>query len=259
MGDTASYVSQHTPVSRLCADRLCLDLCENIHLHYRDMRLEFSVPEWKQFAAKIGELHNWVRPRLPGYREGTDRFEQKAMTVARQPDYHPGRVRIERLVNGTYHLHLEDIRLEFSPQQFEALRQLFARSNQVDRRVLLSDVRVRVLDEQGQWNNVPVQQSPLYRGPRYGDWAAHEQYIALLRRHNKAKSITPTDEFGRLYSYIHNNGFRPSEHPDPVRIDGNNVAWDGHHRLAILMALHLDSAVELRMVGEYVVEACIPV
>jgi len=37
------------------ADRLIIELCENIHLHYRNLRIELSKSEFLEFADAIAE------------------------------------------------------------------------------------------------------------------------------------------------------------------------------------------------------------
>lgn len=44
-----------TPQPGYFADRLTIELCENIHLHYRNLRIEFSKGEFLEFADAIAE------------------------------------------------------------------------------------------------------------------------------------------------------------------------------------------------------------
>ena len=58
----------HKPV--FYTDSFRIDLCESLHIHYRNFRLELSLEEWKEFAKGIifGYLR-WLRRSKPGYQK----------------------------------------------------------------------------------------------------------------------------------------------------------------------------------------------
>lgn len=47
------------------SDRLVIEECENIHIHYRNIRLELSVDEFYTFADKLAEASK----KLQGYKK----------------------------------------------------------------------------------------------------------------------------------------------------------------------------------------------
>ena len=57
MGNVFKELSRETikPQTQYFASRLVVELCENIHIHYRNLRLELSDAEFIQFAHKINE------------------------------------------------------------------------------------------------------------------------------------------------------------------------------------------------------------
>jgi len=119
--------SVFTEIKRLMARRLCVDLCENIHLHYRDLRLEFSVHEWMDFVDLITKADEHVRYQVTyGYEEGNhDLIGQYELQVEEQSDYFPGRIQLELQKNGTYHIHYNDLRIEMDEKLFQLFCEMF--------------------------------------------------------------------------------------------------------------------------------------
>ena len=119
--DKKLFVNNNSSSNRLCSTRLCIDICENIHIHHRDLRLEFSIPEWNNFSELIRlsdiEVNNQISN---GYKENEsdDLRKQLKIDINNRPDYFPNRIQIELQKNGTIHLHYFDIRLEFSEEDF---------------------------------------------------------------------------------------------------------------------------------------------
>jgi hypothetical protein len=99
----------------------------------------------------------------------------------------------------------------------------------------LGDLTAIVCDRLGAWNLVPLIASPYYRSYRTGCKKTFERYRRIL------KEYSPT--FDQELDWT---GFRrlarslkqiDPEKMKTVRIEGG-VIYDGHHRLAILLALH---------------------
>jgi hypothetical protein len=106
------------------------DLCENIHLHYRDIRLEFSELEWAHFRAAINQLGKGVEHVAvdKDYREGDpNTLIQVMYNVPLNPnsDYFPNRVTVELQRDNTIHFHWRNMRLHWPIQDFKKLAQLF--------------------------------------------------------------------------------------------------------------------------------------
>jgi len=134
--DKKLFVNNNSNSNRLCSTRLCIDICENIHIHHRDLRLEFSIPEWNNFAELIKLSDIELKHQISnGYveNESHDLRKQLKIDIQNKPDYFPDRIQIELQENGTIHLHYFDIRLEFNEKDFIN----FCKSIKKSRRVLL--------------------------------------------------------------------------------------------------------------------------
>lgn len=106
------------------------DLCENVHLHFRNIRLDFSVVEWAFFRAAINHLGKAMEWGIEQYewREGDPNFLVQFETNARIPansDYFPDRVIIEIQRDNTVHFHYRDLRLHWTKQEFIAIAHMF--------------------------------------------------------------------------------------------------------------------------------------
>ena len=107
------------------------DLCENVHLHYRNVRFDFSEVEFAQFRAAMHHLGMAVEcvANDYGYREGDPNFlVQQKFDEPLKPDsdYYPNRALIELQRDGTVHFHYRDLRLHFSEEEFETIARAFA-------------------------------------------------------------------------------------------------------------------------------------
>lgn len=128
MGTVRQILSAGTVPDRLLADRLAIDLADNIHIHLRDLRLEFSAAEYRQVA----DLLSRVSGHLDQYEEGGTGHQQYAEMIRPAPVYgggrdgpdgppDPTRMRVEEQAEGHLHLHYADLRIELSTDGFEKL------------------------------------------------------------------------------------------------------------------------------------------
>ena len=65
---------------RIMGEAFWIDICENIHLHYRDLRLEFSLSEYIEFMdhlTKMYRLFDRWREENPDWKEDEMPFKQK--------------------------------------------------------------------------------------------------------------------------------------------------------------------------------------
>ncbi|MDE3009774.1 MAG: hypothetical protein KGI67_02695 [Pseudomonadota bacterium] len=110
-----------------------LDMEENIHIHYRDLRIELSRDEFedilKAFTAQAQELMAIIQAR--DYRDGVlpnaNHGEVRIWTEARLRHpvrYHPRRVSLEECSDG-YHLHVRNHKLLLTDDEFRALAGVF--------------------------------------------------------------------------------------------------------------------------------------
>ena len=116
---------------------LFVDMEENIHIHYRDLRIELSRKEYEDFASTFktqsAELLDIINER--NYQDGVlPNTNQKSVTIwtdSRLPNpvkYHPQRISIEECSDG-YHLHLRNYKLLLDREDFTVLMNAFRASN----------------------------------------------------------------------------------------------------------------------------------
>lgn len=107
------------------------DLCENIHLHYRNLRLDFSVKEWAAFCSAINSIQKGIEFSIEDkkYREGDPNFllqVQYNVPLDSDSNYYPNRSLIEIQQDNTVHFHYRDIRLHWTSDEFEVIAGQFA-------------------------------------------------------------------------------------------------------------------------------------
>lgn len=125
----------------ITATGIWTDLCENIHLHYRNVRLEFSEIEFAQFRAAINSLGKSLEKCSveSNYREGDPNFLIQQVFNARlneDSDYYPNRVSIEAQRDGTVHFHYRDIRIHLTENEFIKLALMFSEA-----KIKLSEIK----------------------------------------------------------------------------------------------------------------------
>ena len=138
MGDVKKILAIETNENRECGNRLAMDISENIHIHFRDLRLEFSRSEWETFSAFIEESRAKAKPILDEWTEGVygTEFHWQTNTLDLQghsvygggwkedgPD--PKRWKIELQHNGIYHIHYHDMRIELDAVAFSKFCSMF--------------------------------------------------------------------------------------------------------------------------------------
>jgi len=121
--------------------QLFLDMGENIHIHYRDLRIEMSVPEFLEFAEIFNKCEPMVRGKIDdGYQDGVlpNTNETNTLTTISHiaPLQHPvkynaNRISIEENVDG-YHIHFRNYKLLFDKKSFDNILQ--AMNDVVERR-----------------------------------------------------------------------------------------------------------------------------
>lgn len=112
------------------AQVLCVDAAENIHLHYRDLRIEFSLDEFIEFMVQMNsiyaELNEW-QVQYPDWTESDpetfdDRFGFEfggpKDKLKENSDYWDDRISIEKKKGGAYHIKWRNYRVEMSEEAF---------------------------------------------------------------------------------------------------------------------------------------------
>ena len=124
--------------------RLFVDLCENIHIHYREYRLIFSLDEYFEFVDIVGKSTQDVRNYLynnPDYKEdeypttimiacGKDRQRKflKNSPLPHKSAYHNDNFAIElqeEHVTDEIHVHWRDLRIALNRENFKDVAEAF--------------------------------------------------------------------------------------------------------------------------------------
>lgn len=119
---------------------LFLDMEENIHIHYRDLRIELSRAEFEDiariFAKQSQELQAIIEKKK--YQDGklpnANQDDVRIWTESKLPNdvkYHPRRLSLEECGDG-YHFHYRNLKLLLDKDEFRRLTTLF-RSLELDR------------------------------------------------------------------------------------------------------------------------------
>lgn len=113
---------------------MATELCEDVHIHYRNYRLDLSVRELKTL---LGFLHR-VFPAMEkqiestGYKEGNPEFFlqfKETRVVEEESDYYPRRLCIELQTNNRVHLHYREFRLDLHLNEFLEIAEAFAQAH----------------------------------------------------------------------------------------------------------------------------------
>jgi hypothetical protein len=121
------------PSRVITPNQIWTDLCEDVHLHYRNVRLDYSEKEFAVFRAAIHQLGMAVEhvANENDYREGDPNFLIQQIFNERldaDSDYYPNRCTIELQKDGTVHFHYRDLRLHFSDVEFETIAKMFKKA-----------------------------------------------------------------------------------------------------------------------------------
>lgn len=140
MGQTIKALSERQTSPRTIFNhRFVVEICEQVHVHYRNLRIIMSLTDWIQFAkGNADALKRWEAMKSPETREGTH-IELCRKEVAKNPvdkgniqvnlnrnlyAAHEGRVFAEGagFEEPLYvHLKIRDLRLEMSLDEFNEL------------------------------------------------------------------------------------------------------------------------------------------
>lgn len=102
-------VEKEVPTPKL-NQRLTVELCENVHLHYRNLRLEFPKKEFVQILKLLKELDPQY---IEQFEFGEKKFECIVHTneLPAETEFNR-RLQIEEQQDGSLHVHYRNLRLE---------------------------------------------------------------------------------------------------------------------------------------------------
>lgn len=112
-----------------------LDMEENIHIHYRDLRIELSRAEFEDIASIFGkqakellaiiEQKNYQDGKLPNANQEDVRIWTESK-LNNDVKYHPTRFSLEECTDG-YHFHYRNYKLLIDPTEFREIAGMFRR------------------------------------------------------------------------------------------------------------------------------------
>lgn len=182
-----------------------MDMGENIHIHYRDLRIELSVPEFLEFAEAFERCAPTVKSKISqGYKDGVlpntndvDSWTSIALDAPlKNPvKYNANRISIEENLDG-YHIHFRNYKLLFDRKSFDNILQ--AMKDVVERRD-----RKRDLDEVLQLiehNDLEYRVIEANRDtlPHTAVVEIKPQYLGKVKQMFKALGFSAASEGGRL-------------------------------------------------------------
>ena len=118
------------PRSAPVSYQIWTDLCENVHLHYRNNRFDFSEEEFAMFRAAINHLGLALEKSAVenNYREGDPNFLIQQVfnhKLKTDSDYYPNRYSLELQRDNTVHFHYRDLRIHWTFTEFVAISKMF--------------------------------------------------------------------------------------------------------------------------------------
>jgi hypothetical protein len=109
MGRVAKIIAQGEVGKPLFNRRACIDLCENVHLHYRNLRLEFPKEE---FLALLDMLRGLDPKEIANFPYAPEAFKEAARIELPETTEFDSRLVVEEQVEGHYHVHYRNLRIE---------------------------------------------------------------------------------------------------------------------------------------------------
>ena len=117
MGNVKKLIKEFVVRKPHLNKRFTIELCENVHLHYRNLRLEFSKNEFIQILKLLKTLDE---DEIDSFKYGSDKFKSliKVKTLPSETEWND-RLQIEEQEEGHYHIHYRNFRIEFSKEEFK--------------------------------------------------------------------------------------------------------------------------------------------
>lgn len=112
------------------------DLCENLHLHFKNYRFDFSTREWDKFCHNLFSIYNLSckiaqKINYKEYKNGgsqTDTLTISTKNPYSHSDYYPDRFVIEWQQDNTFHIHYREFRLHLSEKEFDDIADGFIKA-----------------------------------------------------------------------------------------------------------------------------------
>lgn len=120
MGQIRHIVRQQVVPTPLLNNRFTVELCENVHIHYRNMRLEFPKEEFLLILKKLKSLDESEIENF-NYSSGAFKSLISSLDLPNETEFNK-RFQVEEQVNGQYHIHYKNIRMEFTKNEMEIIK-----------------------------------------------------------------------------------------------------------------------------------------
>ena len=119
--------------------KVFVDLCENVHIHYREFRIVFSVEEYLLFAKVVAEgLENLKKNVAKGYADDLKNKDKKPIVIGgnqknmkiknpRESKYYNRRMVVEKQKDNVYshHIHFRDFRIGLNKNILKEICEVF--------------------------------------------------------------------------------------------------------------------------------------
>jgi hypothetical protein len=90
-------------------DRFCIELCENVHFHYKDIRLEFDPKEFLHILKSIKKIKE---KDILDFQYNNENFKEIVKIKLDGQSVFENRYQMEEQINGFYHTHYRNLRIE---------------------------------------------------------------------------------------------------------------------------------------------------
>lgn len=201
-----------------------MDMGENIHIHYRDLRIELSVSEFLEFADSFERCVPTVKSKInEGYKDGVLPNTNDASTwtsialdapMTHPVKYNANRISIEENVDG-YHIHLRNYKLLFDRKSFDNI--LLAMNDVAAKRESkrsLDEVINLIEHNDLEYRLIEANRDDL---PHTALVEVQPQYVGKIKQMFKALGFASASEGGRTLFYGDNMEIR-------LRISGPSIA-----------------------------------
>lgn len=247
MGNIREILYQRKVPKSMLNSRLTVELCENVHFHYRNLRLEFSKEE---FLFILKHLKDIDENKVENFEYGEGKFEGLINTFCLpESTEFDDRLQIEEQAEGHYHVHYRNLRIETVdlrelgyweiPKHMgidhtyyrDILSKMKVKNAKIENKKI-GDLLVTVYNEEGA-NNVPVSESPCLKLLE-GDEEGYIQYIEYVKERKRQKLGVEdnTHSLERFKATI--NSLEKRGYVDCYIVVFGNLIGDGQHRAAWL-------------------------
>lgn len=248
MGNIREVLYKADVPKSMLNSRLTVELCENVHLHYRNLRLEFPKEE---FLFLLKHLKGLDESEIESFDYSEDNFKALVQTfdLPASTEY-DDRLQIEEQVEGHYHVHYRNLRMEVVnlrelgywevPKQI-GMDQIYYQDilskhnikklDIEDRRI--GDLLVTVYDEEHGARNLPVSESPCLKLVR-GDEEGYLEYINYVRERKRREMGVEDNTHSLEKSKVTLKSLENVGYQDCFIVVFGNLIGDGQHRASWL-------------------------